>query len=120
MSPAAASCLIAAFRLPSLLARDEQPSDWKTLELRYAQANLELAQARLALANSQNQKAASESTMNARFECAYMGFSFCEGRLGALARSGTSVGSSVQGMAGKAASNTRASGLRPAAARCCT
>jgi hypothetical protein len=53
------SCLIVAFRLPGLLARDEQPSDWKTLELRYAQANLELAQARLALANSQNQKAAS-------------------------------------------------------------
>lgn len=51
------SSLIAAVSLSGLFARDEPPPNWKSLELRYAQANLALAKARLALAESQNKVA---------------------------------------------------------------
>ncbi len=52
---AMASCVLIGAFLNALFARDESPSNWKTLERAYAQANLELAQARLAQAKSQNQ-----------------------------------------------------------------
>lgn len=51
---ASALCLITAFCLSGLLAREGAPSNWKMLEIRYAQADLELAMARLAQAESQN------------------------------------------------------------------
>ena len=53
--------------LSKLSARDEAPSNWKSLEKRYAEANLELAQARLAAAQSQNKAVAgtiSKQTMD--------------------------------------------------------
>jgi hypothetical protein len=51
-----APCVIAVACLSQLSARDEAPSNWKSLEQRYAEANLELAKARLAKAQSQNQE----------------------------------------------------------------
>ena len=48
-------CLITVALLTTLFARDTAPSDWKALETRYAQANLELASARLAMAEHENQ-----------------------------------------------------------------
>jgi hypothetical protein len=48
-------------------AREDQPSNWLTIENQYAQANLALAKARLALAESQNrtvQNTISDETMN--------------------------------------------------------
>jgi hypothetical protein len=50
-----AACVILGAYLNSLLARDEAPSNWKALEKAYAQANVALAQARLAQAQSENQ-----------------------------------------------------------------
>jgi hypothetical protein len=47
-------CLFAALSIAGLFARDQAPPAWKALEIRYAQANLELANARLAQAESQN------------------------------------------------------------------
>jgi hypothetical protein len=49
-----ASCVIIGACLNALFARDESPSTWKALEKSYAQANLELAQARLAQAKGEN------------------------------------------------------------------
>ncbi len=60
-------CVIAFICLSKLSARDEAPSNWKSLEQRYAEANLELAKARLAMAQSQNKAAAgsvSKQTMD--------------------------------------------------------
>ena len=53
-----APCVIAVACLSQLSARDEAPSNWRSLEQRYAEANLELAKARLAKAQSQNQEVA--------------------------------------------------------------
>ena len=49
-----APCLIAVAYLSAYSARDDAPSDWTSLEKRYAEANLELAKARLDMAQSQN------------------------------------------------------------------
>jgi hypothetical protein len=53
-----ATCVIAFACYSKLSARDEAPSNWKSVEQRYAEANLELAQARLAMAQSQNKAVA--------------------------------------------------------------
>lgn len=50
-----APCFVAVTFLSVLFARDDVSSNWKTLETRCAQANLELAQARLAMAQHENQ-----------------------------------------------------------------
>jgi hypothetical protein len=39
-----AACIIASACFSKLSARDEAPSNWRDLEKRYAEANLELAQ----------------------------------------------------------------------------
>src|SRR5262245_4430112 len=60
--------IIAAVSLPALFARDESPSNWSALERAYAAANLELAQSRLALAETQKQAVAdsvSQDTIDA-------------------------------------------------------
>jgi hypothetical protein len=49
-------CLVAVAGLSSLFAKDSGSAAWKALEQSYAQANLELAQARLALAKNQNEE----------------------------------------------------------------
>ena len=49
-----ASCVAVGACLNALFAQNAAPSTWKTLQKSYAQANLELAQARLAQAKSQN------------------------------------------------------------------
>jgi hypothetical protein len=62
-----AVCVIAFACLSKLSARDEAPSNWKSLEQRYAEASLELAKARLAMAQSQNKAVAgtiSKQTMD--------------------------------------------------------
>ena len=51
---AMASCVAVGASLNVLFAQNDSPSTWKALEKSYAQANLELAQARLAQAKSQN------------------------------------------------------------------
>ncbi len=51
------ACVV-AFCISKLSARDEAPSNWKSLEQGYAEANLELAKARLAVAQSQNKSVA--------------------------------------------------------------
>ena len=53
-----ASAIIAVACLSALFARDVVPSNWKSLERSYAQASVELAQARLAMAQSENAAAA--------------------------------------------------------------
>jgi hypothetical protein len=53
-----APCVITVACLSAYSARDEAPSNWLSLEQRYAEAKLELAKARLAIAQSQNQAAA--------------------------------------------------------------
>ena len=55
---ASATCLATAACLSGLFARDQAPSNWKSLEIRCAQANVALAQARLAQAESENKLAA--------------------------------------------------------------
>jgi predicted RNA-binding protein Jag len=50
--------VVAGFGLSNLFARDEAPSAWQAIEKTYAEANLELAQARLAVAQSQNKAVA--------------------------------------------------------------
>jgi hypothetical protein len=50
--------VIAGFSLSSLFAGDDNPSSWISVEKSYAEANLELAQARLAMAQSQNKAVA--------------------------------------------------------------
>src|SRR5262249_35422663 len=50
--------VIAGFSLSHLFASDEAPSNWQALEKTYAEANFELGQARLAMAQSQNQAVA--------------------------------------------------------------
>ena len=60
-------CLIAIACLSAHSARDESPSNWKSLEQQYSKANLELAEARLAMAQSQNKAVAgtvSKQTMD--------------------------------------------------------
>src|SRR5262249_36685841 len=60
-------CVIAVACLSAHSARDESQSSWKSLEQQYAEANLELAQARLAVAQSQNKSVAgtiSKETMD--------------------------------------------------------
>jgi predicted outer membrane protein len=60
-------CVIAVACLSGQSAREEAPSNWKSLEQRYAEASLELANARLAMAQSQNKAVAgtvSKQTMN--------------------------------------------------------
>jgi hypothetical protein len=60
-------CFIAVAYFSKLSARDEVPSNWDDLEKRYAEASLELAQARLAVARSQNKAVAgtiSKQTMD--------------------------------------------------------
>jgi hypothetical protein len=46
--------VVAGFSLSNLFARDDNSSDWISIEKTYAEANLELTQARLAMAQSQN------------------------------------------------------------------
>jgi hypothetical protein len=48
------ACVIASACFTKLSARDEAPSNWRSLEQRYAEANLELAQSRLDMAQTQN------------------------------------------------------------------
>lgn len=50
--------IIVGFCLSSLSARDEAPNNWMSLEKSYAEASLELAEARLAMAQSQNKDVA--------------------------------------------------------------
>ncbi len=50
-------CLVTALCLTRLLARDPSSSNWKSLEIRCAQANAALAEARLAEAEAQNKLA---------------------------------------------------------------
>jgi hypothetical protein len=50
-----ASCVILGACLNALFARDNAPNPWRSLVKSYAEANLELAQARLAQAQSENQ-----------------------------------------------------------------
>jgi hypothetical protein len=50
-----AICVLFGFCLNALFAGAESPSTWASLEKSYAQANLELAQARLAQARSENE-----------------------------------------------------------------
>jgi hypothetical protein len=50
--------VIAGMTLSNLFAGDEAPSNWKAVEKSYAEANFELAQARLAMAQSQNKAVA--------------------------------------------------------------
>jgi hypothetical protein len=57
-----ATCVIAVVCLSKLSARDEAPSNWKAIEQRYAEANLELAKARLDMAKSQNEAVAGTVT----------------------------------------------------------
>jgi hypothetical protein len=52
---AMSACVVLGAYLNSLFAKDEAPSQWKALEKAYAQANVELAKARLAQAQSENQ-----------------------------------------------------------------
>src|SRR5262245_48427103 len=52
------TCFIANAFFSKLSARDDTPSNWINLEKSYAQANFELAQARLAVAQSQNKAVA--------------------------------------------------------------
>ena len=62
-----ATCVIAFVCFSKLSARDEAPSNWKSLEQGYAEASLELAKARLAMAQSQNKAVAgtiSKETMD--------------------------------------------------------
>jgi hypothetical protein len=62
-----AICFIALACFSKLSARDEAPSEWESLEKRYAEASLELAHARLAVAQSQNKAVAgtiSKQTMD--------------------------------------------------------
>jgi hypothetical protein len=51
---AMSACVVVGAYLNSLFAKDEAPSEWKALEKAYAQANLDLAKARLAQAQSEN------------------------------------------------------------------
>jgi predicted outer membrane protein len=50
--------VVAGMTLSNLFARDDAASDWKALEKSYAEANFDLAQARLAMAESQNKSVA--------------------------------------------------------------
>lgn len=50
--------IAAGFSLSNLFARDDNSSNWMAIEKSYAEANLELAQARLAMAESQNKAVA--------------------------------------------------------------
>jgi hypothetical protein len=52
-----ASAVIAVACLSVLVARDAPPSNWKSLETNYAQANVELAKARIAMADRENAEA---------------------------------------------------------------
>ncbi|HEY2412044.1 MAG TPA: hypothetical protein VGI40_07365 [Pirellulaceae bacterium] len=64
---ALATCVIAFACFSKLSALDEAPSNWKSLEKSYAEASLELAKARLAMAESQNKGVAgtiSKQTMD--------------------------------------------------------
>jgi hypothetical protein len=59
--------VLALATLSARSAREDLPSNWLTIENQYAQANLALAKARLALAKSQNrtvQNTISDETMN--------------------------------------------------------
>lgn len=61
------TCAIAFACFSTLSARDEAPSNWKSLEQNYAEASLELAKARLEMAQSQNKAVAgtiSKQTMD--------------------------------------------------------
>ena len=61
------TCVIAIAYFSRLSARDEVPSNWSNLEKGYAEASLQLAQARLAVAQSQNKAVAgtiSKQTMD--------------------------------------------------------
>ena len=60
-----AICIIALACISKLSARDEAPSNWKSLEKGYAEANLELARARLAMAQSQNKAVAGKAALQA-------------------------------------------------------
>jgi len=50
--------IVAGFSLSNLFARDENSTSWSAIEKSYADANLQLAQARLAMAQSQNKAVA--------------------------------------------------------------
>src|SRR5690242_20048022 len=62
-----ANCVIAFACFSKLSARDDAPSNWNAIEQSYAEANVELAKARLAMAISQNKAVAgtiSKETMD--------------------------------------------------------
>jgi len=52
---AMAACVVFGACLNALFAGNDAPSNWKSLEKAYAKANVDLAQARLAQAQSENQ-----------------------------------------------------------------
>jgi hypothetical protein len=52
---AMAACVLFGMSIGALFAGADSPSNWATLEKAYAQTNLQLAQARLAQAQSENQ-----------------------------------------------------------------
>jgi hypothetical protein len=58
-------CLVTVLCLSGLLAGDAAPTDWKTLEIRCAQANVELADARLAEAENQDKLAPGTNSVGA-------------------------------------------------------
>lgn len=53
-----ANCVFAVACFSNISARDEAPSNWEAVEKIYSEANLELAKARLAMAESQNKAVA--------------------------------------------------------------
>src|SRR5690349_10414987 len=62
-----ANSIIAFACFSKLCARDEAPSNWSSVEQKYAEATLELAKARLEMAQSQNKAVAgtiSKQTMD--------------------------------------------------------
>jgi hypothetical protein len=60
-----AVCVLFGFCLNALFAGADSPSHWAALEMAYAQANLQLAQARLAQAQHENEQVAGSISVGA-------------------------------------------------------
>ena len=86
-----ASCVIGGMFLDRLFAVDKPaPTTWKGLERAYAQANLELAQARLAQAQSEN-KAAPNSVADTTLDELQAGVQLTQDRLKQLDSNGNAA-----------------------------
>ena len=86
-----ASCILAGMLLNQLFAVDPPKSNnWKALERAYAQANVELAQARLAQAQSEN-KAAPNSVSDTTLEELEGGVQLTQDRLTQLDSNGSTA-----------------------------